>query len=87
MEVSTHIVHGLLLRVSVEMDDLAVVPAPVLLLDVGQVERGGAQALPVPRLHLGYPTVVSGRVEEVCRAVCWIVVIPEGEEKHFRNFL
>ena len=87
MEVSTHIVHSLLLGLSVEVDDLAVVPAPVLLLDVGQVEGGRPQALPVARLHLGYPAMVGGGVEEVGGAVSGIVIIPEGEEKHFSKFL
>ena len=61
---------------SVEMDDLAVVPASVVLLDVGQVEAGSSQTFPVTRLHLGYPTVVGGWVQEVIRAVSGVVVIP-----------
>ena len=74
----THVV--LLLRLPVEEDDLAVVPPPVLLLDVGQVEAGGPQPLPVAGLHLGDPAVVGLRVEEVVGAVRGIVVVP-GESK------
>ena len=77
----THIV--LLLRLPVEEDDLAVVPAPVLLLDVGQVEAGGPQPLPVAGLHLGDPAVVGLWVEEVVGAVSGVVVVP-GEERRER---
>ena len=65
---------------SVEMDDLAVVPASVVLLDVGQIEAGSSQTFPVTRLHLGYPAVVGGGVQEVIRAVSGVVVIPEKDD-------
>ena len=74
----THII--LLLRLPVEEDHLAVVPAPVLLLYVGQVEAGRPQSLPVVRLHLSDPAVVGGGVQEVVGAVGGIVVVP-GESK------
>ena len=48
----THIVCGLLLWVPVEVDHLAVVPAPVPLLDVGQVEACRPQPLFVARVNL-----------------------------------
>ena len=48
----THIVLGLLARVPVEVDHLAVVPAPVALLDVGQVEACRTQPLLVARVNL-----------------------------------
>ena len=73
----THIV--LLLRLPVEEDHLAVVPAPVLLLDVGQVEAGGPQPLPVAGLNLGDPAVVGLGVQEVVGAVCGVVVVPRGK--------
>ena len=79
----THII--LLLRLPVEEDDLAVVPAPVLLLDVGQVEAGGPQPLPVAGLHLGDPAVVGLGVEEVVGAVCGVVVVP-GEERKMLDY-
>ena len=72
----THIVGGLLLWVPVEVDHLAVVPAPVPLLDVRQVEAGRPQPLLVARVHLGNAAVVGGRVQEVCRAVGGVIVIP-----------
>ena len=71
----------LLLWLPVEEDDLAVVPPPVLLLDVGQVEAGGPQPLPVAGLHLGDPAVVGLGVEEVVGAVCGVVVVPGDESK------
>ena len=74
----THII--LLLWLPVEEDHLAVVPAPVLLLDVGQVEAGGSQPLPVAGLHLGDPAVVGLGVQEVVGAVCGVVVVP-GEQR------
>ena len=70
----------LFLRLPVEEDHLAVVPAPVLLLDVGQVEAGCSQPLPVAGLHLGDPAVVGLRVQEVVGAVCGVVVVP-GEQR------
>ena len=79
----THII--LLLRLPVEEDHLAVVPAPVLLLDVGQVEAGGPQPLPVAGLHLGDPAVVGLGVEEVVGAVCGVVVVP-GEERKMLDY-
>ena len=87
----------------VEVDHLAVVPAPVPLLDVGQVEARRPQPLFVARInlflkkimfsfvvlifenfllsyilhsHLGNAAVVGGGVQEICRAVGGIVVIP-----------
>ena len=75
-KLDSYIVLRLLLWVSVEMYDLAVVPAPVSLLDVGQVEAGCSQTFPVTRLHLGYPAVVGGGVKEVIGAVGGVVVIP-----------
>ena len=74
----THII--LLLWLPVEEDHLAVVPAPVLLLDVGQVEAGRPQSLPVAWLHLRDPAVVGLRVQEVVGAVCGVVVVP-GEQR------
>ena len=60
----------------VEVDHLAVVPAPVSLLDVGQVEAGRPQPLLVAGVHLGDAAVVGRGVQEVCRAVGGVVVIP-----------
>ena len=75
----THII--LLLWLPVEEDHLAVVPAPVLLLDVGQVEAGRPQSLPVAGIHLGDPAVVGLGVQEVVGAVCGVVVVPREERK------
>ena len=63
-------------RLPIKKDHLAVVPAPVLLLYVGQVEAGRPQSLPVVRLHLSDPAVVGGGVQEVVGAVGGIVVVP-----------
>ena len=60
----------------VEVDHLAVIPAPVPLLDVSQVKAGRPQPLFVARVHLGNAAVVCGRVQEVCRAVGGVIVIP-----------
>ena len=60
----------------VEVDHLAVVPSPVPLLDVSQVEAGRPQPLFVSRVHLGNAAVVGGWVQEVCRAVGGVIVIP-----------
>ena len=75
----THIVLCLLARVPVEVDHLAVVPAPVTLLDVGQVEASCPQPLLVAGVHLGNAAVVGGWVQEVCGAVGGIIVIPGRE--------
>ena len=48
----SHIVLSLLARVPVEVDHLAVIPAPVPLLDVGQVEARRPQPLFVARVNL-----------------------------------
>ena len=75
----TYIVLRFLLRVSVEMNHLTVVPSPVPLLDIGQVEASCPQPLLVAGVHLGNAAVVGGWVQEVCGAVGGIIVIPERE--------
>ena len=61
----TYIVLRFLLRVSVEMNHLAVVPSPVPLLDIGQVEAGSSKPLSIVRFHLGYSAVVGCGIKEV----------------------
>ena len=61
---------------SVKVNHLTIVPAPILLLDVGQVEARSSQSLSVIWIHLGDPAVIGGRVQEIIRTMGWVIVIP-----------
>ena len=62
---NTYIICRLFLRMSVEVNHLTIVPSPILLLNVGQVEAGCTQPLPIIWINLGNPAVVGSGVQKI----------------------